>query len=264
MPLNQHLHFLLRTAASSCLLTSAWQFHRYSNTSFSWLYIKKGFSESVGNNVVLVMIGLLCLSTVALWVPRKWSQWVAQLGSIVLLLEALAQTVYPPEAIAGWNLPCHALRYLLPVSLLLLQLKHKKAALKLLAVATGITFFGHGMKALLEEMIFLDYLLAFFSDIGQPLELVTGVMLLHVIGTIDIALAHHICFFRWKRIKWILRYTALWGAVTAFARITYGGWSAWHEVTLRAPHFLVPLTLLLYVSRKKQPKHDEEKSPVLN
>ena len=252
MVLKQHLHILLRVATSLCMLSSAWQFNRFSNTSFSWLYIEKGFPEAFANNVVLLMIAILCLSTVALWIPRKWSQWFAQLGGVVLLLEALAQAVYPPESIAVWNFPCHALRYLLPVSLLLLQLEHKKVALKLLAVATGITFFGHGMKALFEEMIFLDYVLAFFSDIGHPLELATGVMILHIIGTIDIALAHHICFFRWQRIKWILRYTALWGAVTAFARITYGGWGAWHEVTLRAPHFLVPLVLLLYVSRKKQ------------
>ena len=197
------------------------------------------------------MIVLLCLSSLLIWVPRKWALWAAQCGSVVLFLDALALTVYPPEPIAAWNLPCHALRYLLPVALLLLACEHKKAALKLLAVATGITFFGHGMKALWEEMIFLDYLLAFFSDIGKPIEMTTAIMLLHVIGTIDIALAHHICFFRWKRLKWILRYAAVWGAISAFARITYGGWGAWHEVALRAPHFLVPLTLLLYVSRKR-------------
>ena len=262
MPLKQHLHILLRVAASLCMLSSAWQFNRFSNTSFSWLYIEKGFSETFANNAVLFMILILCLTTVLIWVPRKWSLWAAQAGSVVLFLEALAQTAYPPESIAAWNLPCHALRYLLPVALLLIQLEHKRTALKLLAVATGITFFGHGMKSLLEEMIFLDYVLAFASDMGKPLELTTGVLILHIIGTIDIALAHHICFFRWKRLKWILRYTALWGGVTAFARITYGGWGAWHEVTLRSPHFLVPLVLLLYVSRKKSKSVDDASSQV--
>ncbi len=230
------------------MLSSAWRFWRYSNTSFSYLFIEKGMSEAVVNSVVNGMILLLIISTVLIWIEKKWAAYLSLSASLVLFLEASAQSFYPTEPTAIYNLPCHAVRYCLPLALLMLCLKKEKHAWNLMAVATGLTFFGHGMKALLNDFMFQDYILAFFADMGKPIELATSLTLLHIIGTIDIALAHHICFFKWRRLKWILRYMTLWGAISAFARITYSGWAAWHDVTLRAPHFLVPLALLLYCS----------------
>jgi hypothetical protein len=234
------------------MLSSAWQFWRFSNKTFSCLFIDFEMSEPRCAIVVNSMIIILIISAIVVWIDKSWAICLTLLGALVLLIEASAQSFYPPESSALYNLPCHALRYLLPFGLLLIHHKKYKASETLLAIATGITFFGHGMKALLNELMFQDFILAFFSDIGQPIEFATSLMLLHVIGTIDIALAHHICFFKWRRLKWILRYMAVWGLISAFSRVTYGGWGAWHEVTLRAPHYLVPLALLIYVSKRER------------
>ena len=38
---------------------------------------------------------------------------------------------------------------------------------------------------------------------------------------------------------------AAWGAITAFSRVTYGGWGNWHELMIRTSHLLVPMVLYL-------------------
>lgn len=242
--------WLLRLSIALCALATAHQYHRYSNICFSYLFIGFELRAEYCEGIVSLMVILLGLGVIALLGSRRWNLCFIALGAGVLLLEAWALTVYPPEAISVFNLPCHALRFLSPVALILLELKRQKPALKLLRWASSLTFFGHGAKALGEEMIFLDYLLAFFADIQYPISLGTGVLLLHVIGTIDIALAHHAMFFKAQRVLWIFRYMAIWGLITACARITFMGFGSWHETLSRAPHFIVPVVILLLLRKK--------------
>ena len=153
---------ILRLATSLCMLSSAWQFWRFSNKTFSWLFIDFEMSEPRCAIVVNSMIIILIISAILVWIDKSWAICLTLLGALVLLIEASAQSFYPPESSALYNLPCHALRYLLPFGLLLIHHKKYKASETLLAIATGITFFGHGMKALLNELIFQDFILAFF------------------------------------------------------------------------------------------------------
>lgn len=196
------------------------------------------------------MIGGLWAGAICAMIPKKWALEPVLLGTIVLLMEAYALTVYPADVTKSLNLPCHALRYLSPVAFFLLSSERKVWGIRILCWATSITFLGHGTKALMEYVDFLDYVLAFFQDIGSPITKQTAVLMLHVIGTIDIALAHHAMFFNRRRILWVFRYMALWGFIAASSRVTFMGFGSWHEVLSRTPHFMGPIVILLLLKDK--------------
>lgn len=241
----------LRIAAALCFFSSAFQYQRFSNTVFSYLLVELGLTESTCDIVVLMMVWCLALSTLAVLIPKKTTTQIGLLGTAVLFIEATALTIYPPEWISIFNLTCHALRILTPVALVFLWHGRSAWAVRVLCIASALTFMGHGAKALNEDVLFLDYILAFWHDLGSPIDLKTGILLLHIIGTIDFALAHHATFFHQRRILWVFRYMTFWGLITACARITFMGWGSWHEVLVRAPHFLGPLFLWGILKRVK-------------
>ena len=241
---------MLRIAAALCFFSSAYQYQRYSNTVFSYLFNDIGLSETICEAIVLSMVVGLMLSSLAVLIPNKVSTQFSLVGAVILCLEATALTIYPPEWITVFNLPCHALRILTPLALVLFQVGKPAWAIRVLCIASSLTFMGHGANALNEKALFLDYLLAFFHDLGSPISLKMGILLLHIVGTIDIALAQHAAFFHQRRIIWVFRYMATWGLITACARITFMGWGSWHEVLVRAPHFLGPLCLCFILGRK--------------
>jgi len=196
------------------------------------------------------MVAVLVISSITIWFNNFWAIAVSFTGALAILIIAYAHTVYPPEFTTVFTIPCYALRFLLPLAILFLYRGNELYCRRVLIIGTALTFSAHGAKALFNEVIFIDYLLAFFYDIGVPVSVAAATTLLHIIGTIDIALSHHILFFRIQRIHWVLKYMVFWGLVSALARVTFSGLGAWHEVTIRAQHYLVPLALLLMISRK--------------
>lgn len=236
---------ILKIATMLCYGITAWQYARYSNTTFSYLYIGNDFTETFASNVVSVMIAVLIMASIAVWIPKLWAHAFTLTGAMVILTNAYCLTVYPPETSASFNIVSHAIRVALPVALLFISLKRTKWAHGVLIFGISLTFVGHGLKALVSDVLFTDYLLAFFSDIGFPIELDTAILLLHMIGTFDLLLAFHLCFFRKQTVFLVLRYMMIWGLITALARLTYSGIGAWHEILVRGPHYLVPLALFL-------------------
>ena len=197
-----------------------------------------------------MVVGLL-LAAVATLIPYSNYVYLSLIGSGILMVEGLALTIYPPEWITFFALPCYALRIGTPIALLFFLRGRQDLGLTVAKVSCSLTFLGHGVGALYQKTIFLDYILAFFHDFGYSITLDNGIMLLTIIGTIDIAIAHHAAFFHCRRVQWVFRYMALWGLITASARVTFMGWGAWHEVTMRTPHFLVPLFVCLFLYSHK-------------
>ena len=242
-----HYNTILKIAASLCCLSTALQFHRFSSTSFSYFYNYLGYSEYFCNQLDLFFIGAMTVTAVSVWFKSVIASIFCILGSLVFLTEAVAQTIYPPEMTAIFTFVSHSIRFILPIYIVVLHSTKGVERLNLLSIAIACTFCGHGLQALYEAPPFLDYLLAFFYDINIPIEQRSGIRLLHVIGVIDIVVACHVIFQSWNRLKWYLGFMATWGFISAMARVTFSGWGAWHEITLRAPHFLVPIALLLFV-----------------
>ncbi len=125
--------------------------------------------------------------------------------------------------------------------------------LLLLKVATALTFTCHGLFAL-----------GFYPTPAGFVEMVMNVLGFHqagailflrLAGVLDILISL-LLFFPARWAIPALGYAVFWGGITSLARIwayvdtghfwpTLAQWT--HESVLRAPHFLVPLFLLMYI-----------------
>lgn len=246
---------LLASVYSLTCLAYAWRFNRFSCKTFSFLWEENGLSEAFAGNVESGMIAILLLSAACIWVKKV--HWIAVAGIAVLASEMVAETwmlsaKYPSLYWAEWMM-----RFVLPAAAILLfeaSEKSRRWAIGLMRYATALTFAAHGLKALLADPQFTDFLLVFCRRTGlSGIEETQAVLALHIIGTIDLLLAVHLFVFKVERNRMVLVWMALWGGVTAFSRITYGGWANGHEVFIRSAHVALPLALLL-LSRKPKEK----------
>lgn len=241
--------FYLKLAISCCLASAAYQFYYFSNSTFSWFHVELGFEETSCNRIVGAGIILLLISALAVW-HQKMSL-LTILGSATLLLEVIAYMNHSSDDYAYQYLLSNSLKVFLPLALLAWKFNFCKTAVVVCRWLVALTFVGHGLRALFDYPLYLDYLIHFFGYLQVQFIPSTILMFLHAIGTIDLALSHHLCFYKLMRIRWVLIYMAFWGLVTALARVLFSGVGAWHEVTIRAPHFLVPLALLYLLKQQR-------------
>lgn len=157
----------------------------------------------------------------------------------------------------------HASQFLMPVILLLAVSGRRWAPVALVGIAA--TFIGHGMFAIgiPAEITWLNhprpggFVEMTMLCLGLETEVAAG-RLLMVAGILDIAVAGMI-FFRGRVQQVGLIYMAVWGLATALAR----PWSYFEptaagetllrwvpESVYRAPHFALPLCLLLLAHRR--------------
>jgi len=229
----------------------AWRFNRYSCKTFSLLWEEYSLSRAFSGTVEGAMIVLLLLSGVFIWIKKV--RWFSLVGGAVMISEMLSETFmlsakYPMLYWAEW-----ALRYASPLAAVLLFQSSERSRIwagRIIRFAIVLSFGAHGLKALMADPRFIDFLLVFFRRIGLEMDEATGVTMLHVIGSFDLVLAAHLLFVKLQRNRMILIWMAVWGAITALARITHGGAGNWHEVLIRSSHFLLPLTLLLLNRRE--------------
>ncbi|MCF7973537.1 MAG: hypothetical protein K9N55_06960 [Phycisphaerae bacterium] len=230
-------------------LAYAWRFNRFSCKTFSFLWEENGQSDVFAGRIETIMIALLLLSAGCIWIKKM--RWFALAGAVVMISEAVSETCMPSAKYPGLYWAEWSLRYAtVPAAILLFQSWEKARvwSCRIMRVAIAITFLAHGVKALLGDPQFIDYLLVFFRRIGAgSLGEPQALTLLNMIGTVDLLLAAHLLFVKLERNQMVLAWMAAWGAVTALARVTYGGWSSWHEVLIRTSHFVVPVVLLLLV-----------------
>jgi len=232
---------LLGLGCTLTCLSYAWRFNRFSCKTFSWLWEENGFSAAFAEKVEWALIFFLLLSAVCIWIKKV--RWLGLCGVVAMLVEMLAETFMPSTKYPSLYWAEWALRYSVPVAALLIY--HTIWSKRILRLATALVFAAHGMKSLLADPIFIDFLLVFFRRIGMDVDEAHALTLLHIIGTIDLVLAAHLFFFKPERNRMVLIWMAAWGAVTALARITFGGYGNWHEVLIRTTHVFAPITLLL-------------------
>jgi hypothetical protein len=254
---------LLRLACSLTCLGYTWRFHHFSNKTFSFLWGESGWSEPLAGRVVFIMTVLLVLSSFCIWIRNL--RWLALTASVVMLVEMVLETALPSAKYPGLYWAEWAMRYTIPVIALFLIQPTKKSKVwsgGIMRVAIALTFAVHGLKALLGDPHFVDFILVLCRkmNLGGVTEAhaLTG---LHVIGTIDLLLAAHLIGFRVARNRMVLIWMAVWGAITAFSRITYGGWGNWHEVLIRSTHFMMPVALLLMYREKCELNTSEKRLP---
>jgi hypothetical protein len=98
------------------------------------------------------------------------------------------------------------------------------------------------MEAISLHPYFIDYLITTSANLLK-LDLKESVaeIILIVIGSLDILVGISILIFRFK---WLFLWMAVWGFITAFARITELGWGMFPEVLIRAVHFGGPIALI--------------------
>jgi hypothetical protein len=250
--------YLLAAAYTLTCLAYAWRFNRFSCKTFSFLWEENGMSEAFAGRVEGVMILLLLVAAGSIWIRKI--RGIALLGIIPMLFEMGSETFmpsakYPLLYWAEW-----ALRYTTPIGAILLFNPTEKKRLwgiRLLQISIALVFAAHGMKALLADPAFIDYLLVFFRRIGVGAVSEERVLtLVHFIGTLDLVLAAHLLFLKLERNRAVLIWMAVWGAITAFSRMSYGGWGNGHEVLIRTTHCMGPLVLWLLI--RTQPSEEAE------
>ncbi len=245
MPFNNGTgvrHGLLVTTVMLTSLGYLYRFYNFSNRSFSQIYFEWGISEAFANGVVMAMEVALVLAFFC--APFKKLRLLLLPALISLVFETLGHSLDMAATLPWLAWPENSLR-LVPFAILIF-LPSKRVSLHILKFAAAATFIAHGIKALGGYPEFADYLVVFFQLAHAPITDSFAVTLLHGIGTIDILLGHHLLFFNQRRVQWVVRYMIIWGTVTAFARVMYGGWGSWPDVAIRSAHGLMMLLILLW------------------
>jgi len=239
-------------ACSSTCLGYAWRFSHFSNQTFSLLWGELGVSERLAEWVVWVMVVLLLFSALCIWI--KPVRGMALGGAAVLLVEMMAQTVLPSAKYPSLYWAEWALRYTAPgVAILLFNTSSvfRIWGARIIQLALILVFAAHGLVALSGDPRFIDYLLVSLGRIGiSTLTEAQVVIFLNVIGALDLVAATLLIFLKSERRNVVLIWMAGWGAITAFSRITYGGFGNGHEVFIRASHFLLPLALFCFTRER--------------
>jgi len=159
-----------------------------------------------------------------------------------------------PRTTALFPFVSHLARIAAPLGLLMLDpwraerpLSDDRVALAIggLRWAAAITFFAHGIEAWLLHPEFVDICISSSENIlGIRMAQSTAEVLLRIIGGVDMLVAIACIGTRWRAVLW---WMACWGGITAVSRVAaYGLNVGWSAVLTRAPHFGIPLAVVLY------------------
>lgn len=173
-----------------------------------------------------------------------FSEW------IFLVIPFLWLTAHPIASIIlhgsfayQFSMFAFAARWMLPLALVLLAVQKPKGALAILKISIALTFASHGIEALAEHPIFMDYILDFAETwFGIELTISQTKTILFAMGWIDMIVAVLIV---WTPSRTALLYMTAWGLVTAVARVVYHGDNGITGMLLRTSHWTVPLALYL-------------------
>ncbi|MFT7667856.1 MAG: hypothetical protein ACI8X5_000541 [Planctomycetota bacterium] len=243
---------ILRLTVVLSALSAGWVAWSHQSSVNGWLFMGLGTSEAFAVNVERWAALVLLFSSLSLmWKPT----WIA-CGLIFawLLMLAVTTRIQAGEAFAYLAPASHAIRFVAPISLMLLHLGRSGLAFGFLRFAIAITFVAHGYEALQHHPQFIDLLIpSVRRQFGVRLREDDARLILSLIGCIDIALAAALCFRRWR---WIAAYMAAWGAITLVSRMSAWGLERWPESATRLANFGAPLALYYYwrdLARVKPP-----------
>jgi uncharacterized membrane protein YphA (DoxX/SURF4 family) len=216
----------------------------------SYFFLEWGYSHpQVAQAERWVAAAVVALALLACWRPHAGLLIPLALA---VLADAWARQFNDGAPFAEWTIGAHAPRYLVPLALALLWSARRGAdpggsrrawtAGWILRIALAVVFITHGLEALRQHPRFIDYLIG-TTDRWTPLEMseATAVALLRGIGVVDVLVG---CLAVLRPAPPVLVWMALWGAITAWSRVTSLGAEQFFEVLLRSAHLLAPLALL--------------------
>ena len=229
---------------------------------FSWETYTLHSDEWISLGIVIIgWIFIFAALVIFVFGSRKINvcKWVISIGTTLLILLALSYTKEKFYAAAQFFE--YSLQVLTPVLfgwLVFQDGRLNKNQLLFVKVAIALTFVSHGLYAMNiypRPALFTSMTINILSVTEQQ-----AIFFLNVAGILDLVVSLLI-FIHWKSLDRVgLIYCIIWGFLTAIARIVahfYVDWwqeSLWqwnHEVLIRFPHFMIPLTLLIIRERSE-------------
>lgn len=237
----------LRLAVSGfCVGWSAWILYKLGTQMGAWALFFGQIEHGPIAQGERTLAWFILLCAAMAWIPGRAAA-LAGLVGIFAFTESLAGTVVGGYSFSHWTLPAHALRWLTPLALaawILLPADAKTGRGRVafvLRLAVATVFATHGLEAILRHPGFEDFIIGTVENaFGLLLDENQIYPLLLAIGLLDLFVAVAILLVSWRA---LFAWLALWGLVTALARMTTYGTGAWPELFLRTPHFCVPFAL---------------------
>ncbi len=275
---NRLTTFLSLSLLVQCL--SLLNISRFNSSLGTYLFMQWRFSEATSQLIDsggAILVSLVALDIFIRSLTRKREQLVRPAIAFVVFVGFWFFVIAATHLLNGghfassFSLFSHAARFLLPLVILGLFLKREWAA-PLIAWAIAITFFAHGIEAILVHPAFVDYIvLGFKSILGVSLSENSAALLLRCVGLVDILCALAVLPLRargglFPRIaSGVLLWMAFWGIFTASLRLLGFGVQNWAEFGIRCSHFALPLALYYYrrddLARSGQLKHARPSGP---
>ena len=231
---------------------------------FGMLLFELGAPESTAklldDTLVLAYVGA-GMAVLILPMVKSVSAWQRPMLVYIFLAHftfAVCGTYRGGELFSDFTLGALAVRYLGPLGLLLMlpraaevavDYRRMDNAIMLLRIALALTFVIHGIEALFRVPNFVDLIIGSGQLIGLSISQGFAEAILPIIGIIDIVVA--VLILCTRRLS-VAGYMVCWGLITAFSRITSGGWAEYAEVLVRAAHGGVPLAICIYWSYAKK------------
>lgn len=208
----------------------------------SFLFLNMDLSEKLSFRLDDFLGILLIISSI---ISLFWKHFLIFFYIFIcFFMFALFQTIIGGQFHSELTLFAQAIRYLTPLAFYLL-LRGSKYGVSLLRVGISITFFTHGIEALIKEPLFIDFLIDALKGFNLGEAGATNILIL--IGVMDILLA---LSSLWFKNRWIYFYMAIWGFITAFYRVLFEGGPGVISMLIRSGHFFVPLFLGIYGLKK--------------
>jgi len=212
----------------------------YQPPAFSLLFIEMDWSSSATQTTVEVFSWALIASTLVL-VTRRATP-LCGVATFWVLIEIITRLISRQrfDELAPYTM---SLRLVAPIAVILVSHNKTTIAAWALRLAACATFAGHGVQAIQENPIFIDYMLAATMVLGVDVSETAAKEALFVIGILDI-LAAALLLLRPLRV--VLYYMIIWGLITAFARPVHSGWIGTSDCLVRLIHSAAPLAILLH------------------
>jgi hypothetical protein len=234
--------WVLRVAVCSQCIAAAWVSFN-DGTPIALGLALHGFPTAAAVQIDVVSAAVMAAAGISALV---WPTWplLGFAGTWMGLIAAAA--CLTGGSFFQWVEPAaHAARWGAPIALVMLMGRRDLGAIRLLRIAAALTFVAHGTEAILYNPTFIAYFVsAGHKLLGIGLEVPQIKQMLYAIGLIDWALAALILCTRWRTVA---AYMAVWGMITAWARLVHGGWAeGWDGMAIRLTNSGAPAALWIY------------------
>lgn len=214
----------------------------------SYLFLYWGLPEPLSIYVDYIVIAFLILAAICVFLFKR-----IFLSFLIVGATAFAEALFYSAGGGGfasdWTLLSDLSRWAWPFLIIFCKYDFSSKLLlspklcRFLLGALAVTYCVHGMKAIYLNPGFLNLIYSFLVAIGSGDVRQDNIeYLLISIGLLDVFVAISLIFFPSRL---LLHWVVFWSLVTASSRTFLLGSLGLVELGLRAPHYLIPLILLL-------------------